>query len=106
LNLTTRPYVVAQGYICLAAPREDEHDRPIRTAEHSLERGFINTARLGRISRVSVDPDTTELLRPAAFVDLSIEVIGYGLVVELDMSPGAGLANQLNLFNEQEVVSG
>ena len=52
-----------------------------------------------------VDPDSGELLGPATRIDLVIEIVRHGLVVELHMDPAASLADEPHVLDEQQVVA-
>ena len=51
-------------------------------------------------------PHTGELFRPPFGIDLLVEVVGDGLVIEGDMRPGADLLDESNILNQQQVVAG
>jgi hypothetical protein len=53
-----------------------------------------------RVARMSVDPDSAELFRPATRIDLIVKEVGHRLVVELDVRPSAGLLDELDIFDK------
>jgi hypothetical protein len=55
---------------------------------------------------MGVQPEPRELLGLAASINLSIEEVRNGHVVERHVDPSAGLRNEPNIFDEQQVVFG
>jgi len=51
-----------------------------------------------------MDPNAGELFRPAASVDLIVEKLGDGHVVEGDRDHGAGLSHQLDVLDVEQVI--
>ena len=51
-----------------------------------------------------VNPDSRELFRLPSGIDLLVEEIGNAVVVELDGDDRADLFDQLNVFDEQQIV--
>ena len=58
-------------------------------------------ARPGRVCRMRVDPDASELLRFSSRVDLLFEELGNGRVVEGDGDHRAALTNQSDILDVQ-----
>ena len=50
-----------------------------------------------------VDPDPGERFGAASLVNLLIEIIGDGFIMERDVCPGAGLLNQGDLIDSQQI---
>ena len=51
-----------------------------------------------------MQPDPGELLGTASCIDLLVEQLRYGIIIERDADGGAGLAYQPDLFHQQQVV--
>lgn len=79
---------------------QDEHDRPITTAKGAGEGFLICAARQRAITRVGVNPDSTELLRFQAGVDPVFEKIGNRFIVEFDARWTTFLFYQLDVIDE------
>jgi hypothetical protein len=56
---------------------------------------------LGAIARVRVDPDSAELFGSSPGIDLFVEEVGDGFVVELRRYSGAGLFDEADVFDPQ-----
>lgn len=89
----------------VAAAGHDRHHGPVAPTEHASERLFIDGTGPSRIARMRVDPDPPELLGSQASIDLLIEVLGHRIVVERDGDHGAALADEHEVFNQQQVIS-
>ncbi len=99
----SRPDVEAQPGVGFAALSQDKHQSPIRLAEAAGERLFILVTRRGRVSGVRVHPDAAELLRPKTLIHLPVKEVGDRLVVKGNCHRRALLANELHVFDQQQI---
>ena len=88
----------------LAASREDEHHGPVAATEHAVERLDINGAGLSGVAGVGVDPDPTELFRLSALVDLVVEELGDGGVIEGNVHLVAALRHEGNVTDVEQIA--
>ena len=96
--------VESQSGIRRAAACDDEHDRPIDMTEDPFKGRFIGSAGPRAIAGMRVNPDATKLFWLSTLIDLRIEEVSDGFIVEFDMRPRAVLADELNIVDEQQVV--
>ena len=92
--------------IRLPVTGQDEHHGPVRTAEGPVEGFLIGRARLGTISGVGMDPYPTNAFRLSARVNLLIEEVGHGFVLEGDRQRGAVLPDEPDVLDQKQVVLG
>jgi hypothetical protein len=64
------------------------------------ERLFVGPARMGGVARVGVAPNPGELLRSAASVDLLVQEVGHGCVIEPHAHRRGVLADEANVLDQ------
>src|SRR4051794_6370559 len=62
VDIDTGPGLDLQPAVPISIAGQNEHDRPVATAKDPNEGRFVDRTGLGRIARMSVDPDPGELL--------------------------------------------
>lgn len=70
------------GKGCPAAS-QNEHHGPLKRPEHPRKRPFVDGARRGAVARMRMYPQSREPLGLEPGIDLFVEIIGNGRVVEL-----------------------
>lgn len=103
---TARPGGKLQSRERIAAAGDDRHHGPVAAAEDAQKRFFIDRAGPGRIARMRVDPDPSELLGSQAAIDLLIEELGDCCVVKGNGDHRAALADEHEVFDQQQVIGG
>lgn len=53
-----------------------------------------------------MNPNSRELFGPTTGFHIAIEMIGHRFIIEFHVCPGSPLANQLNVFDQQQVIDG
>ena len=66
-----------------AAASQNEHHGPLKRTEHARKRPFVDGARRGAVSRMRMYPQSRKPLRMKSCIDLFVEIVGNGRVVEL-----------------------
>src|SRR3954471_3045601 len=96
--------VVAQPCIGFATTSENKHHGPLRPAKYTRKGLFIGSAGLRRVRRVRMQPVPGKRLGLATAIELFIEKVRHGIVVELHGRPRAGLPDKCDVFHEQQVI--
>ena len=101
---TTRSRPELQSGVGLAPAGDDRHDRPVAPPEDASKRLFVNATRTCRVTRMCVNPHSSELFRSATEINLPIEELGHRVVNKRDRDGRTGLRDKDELLNEQQIV--
>lgn len=100
-DLSTGTGVEPQPGVRLAATGENRHHGPIAATEDSFKRLFVGRTRFGRFAGMCMQPEPEKPFRWQTRVDLLIEEVGDGFVVEFDGYHSGVLADQADVFHQQ-----